>query len=71
MKLCDSPSIDGFVMASVPSDFFEGCTHSVVMDLKGVVVHDPSPNKQWQDKNALESGQLNHWKMFGPKEAEG
>lgn len=62
--LSESPNIDGFVMASVPSRTFEHTGHSVVMDLNGVVVHDPNPNKAWQDINILESGDLKHWLMI-------
>jgi len=64
-KLEESDNIGGFVMASVPSSLFPNCGHSVVMDLKGVIVHDPNPNKYWQGKNVLESGELQHWTMIG------
>jgi hypothetical protein len=64
-KLEDSPNVDGFVIASVPSSLFPNSGHSVVMDLKGVVVHDPNPNKYWQNKNVLESKELQHWMMIG------
>lgn len=47
----DEPNIDdsinGFFYISVPSRTFKGKSHAVVMDAKGVVVHDPSPNKKW------------------------
>jgi len=49
--LSESPNIDGFVMASVPSRTFENISHAVVMDLNGVIVHDPNPNKKWNDMN--------------------
>ena len=66
--LKDEPNIDGYVIASVPSRTFEDTGHAVVMDLDGVVVHDPNPNKLWQDINILESGELLHWMMIGEKE---
>lgn len=70
-KLCDSPNIDGYVIASVASKTLgEGVTHSVVIDLKGVVVHDPNPNKLWQGEDILKSGDLISWLMFEPKEEE-
>lgn len=62
--LSESPNIDGFVMASVPSRTFKNVGHSVVMDLKGLIVHDPNPNRKWQDVNVLESGDLQHWIMI-------
>ena len=62
--LSESPNIDGFVMASVPSRTFKDVGHSVVMDLKGLIVHDPNPNRKWQDVNVLESGDLQHWIMI-------
>ena len=65
--LKDSHSIDGYVIASVPSRTFDEVGHSVVMNLEGVVVHDPNPNKAWQDINVVESGDLQHWMMIGKK----
>jgi hypothetical protein len=62
------PHIDGYVLASVQSKSFPGCTHSVVMDLKGRIVHDPNPNKLWKGINVLESGELIHWSMIDRKQ---
>ena len=70
-RLSESPNIDGYVMAAVPSrTWSDGVGHSAVMNLEGVIVHDPNPNRLWQDVNVLESGDLEHWSMFGPKEDE-
>ena len=66
--LSESPNVDGFVIASVPSKTFENIGHSVVMNLKGLIVHDPNPNKAWQDINDLESGDLQHWSMISKTE---
>ena len=63
--LVESPNIDGFVIASVESRTFKDVGHSVIMNLKGLVVHDPNPNKLWQYVNILESGDLRHWMMIG------
>ena len=65
LLLAESPNIDGLVVASVPSSLYEGIDHSVVMDLEGLIVHDPNPNKAWQDKNVVQSGHLQHWMMIG------
>jgi hypothetical protein len=65
--LSESPNVDGFVIASVASSLYEGTGHSVVMDLNGVVVHDPNPNKAWQDVELVESKKLQHWMMIGRK----
>ena len=35
------------------------------MNLKGVVVHDPNPNKGWENINVLKSKELQHWMMIG------
>ena len=35
------------------------------MNLNGLVVHDPNPNKTWQSINALETKELQHWMMIG------
>jgi len=68
--LKDSPNVKGFVIASVPSSLYKGVGHSVVMDLEGVVIHDPNPNKAWQDVNIIESGDLQHWLMISDKTTE-
>jgi hypothetical protein len=68
--LSESENIGGYVIASVPSRTFPGIGHSVVMDLKGLVVHDPNPNKAWQGINALESKDLQNWMMIGKVKKE-
>jgi len=68
--LSESINVNGLVMASVPSKTFENIGHSVVMNLDGLVVHDPNPNKLWQDINVLQSGELKHWSFIGPKGME-
>jgi len=35
------------------------------MDLTGLIVHDPNPNRAWENINVLESGELNNWMMIG------
>ena len=62
--LSESPNINGYVMASVPSRTFEDVSHSVIMDLNGLIVNDPNPNKKWEGVNVLESGDLENWNMF-------
>lgn len=62
--------IDGFVVATVPSKTFEGKSHAVVMNLKGMVAHDPNPNKSWLGINIIESGDLKHWSLIGKRVAE-
>ena len=68
--LGESPNIDGYVIASVPSKTFDDVGHSVIINLEGLVVHDPNPNKAWQDINVLDSGELQHWMMIGKKKEE-
>ena len=66
--LSETINIDGYVIGTVNSRTFDDITHSVVIDLNGKVVHDPNPNKLWQDVNVLESGDLIHWMMIGVEE---
>ena len=63
-------SFDGFFSASVGSRNFAGKTHSVVIDMQGVVVHDPSPAKNYQGENVLESGALLHWALVSRRTDE-
>lgn len=68
IELSESPNIKGFVMASVPSKTFpqNGIGHSVVINLNGVVVHDPNPNKLWQDVNVIKTNYLRSWALIEP-----
>ncbi len=52
-KLLKKHSFDGFYLAVVNSRAYESIlnvTHMVVMDSNFIVVHDPHPNKKWQDE---------------------
>lgn len=60
-NLCLEDSFDGYFYATVPSRNFEGKTHAVVMDMNGVVVHDPSPTKKYQGENVIETGCIEYW----------
>lgn len=59
--LREEDSIDGYFYASVPSKNFPGKGHAVVIDMQGVVAHDPSPTKKYQGENVLETGALEYW----------
>ncbi len=60
-------SIDGFVVGSVPSKTFENIGHSVVVNSKGICIHDPNPNKKWKGVNVKKSGDLKHWLLISQK----
>jgi hypothetical protein len=62
-KLLLEDSFDGYFLAIVLSRNFEGRTHMVVLDVDGAVVHDPSPHKNYQGENVLETGELRSWYM--------
>lgn len=53
-------SINGHFFAVVNSRNFEG-THAVVMDMNGVVVHDPSPTKKWQGESLRDNPDFHFW----------
>ena len=59
--LSRSKNIKGYVIASVPSKTFPNVGHSVIINLKGLVVHDPNPNKRWEGINVLKS----HLELYG------
>ena len=50
----------------VPSKNFKRVTHSVIIDRKGVVIHDPNPKKQWQGVDVVDTGDLQYWYRFEP-----
>lgn len=60
-KLSDSEGVNGYFDASVPSKTLEGCSHAVIIDRTGLVVHDPNPNQKWLGINVVETGELNNW----------
>lgn len=63
-------NVGGYVEASVPSKNHEACTHAVVMDLDGLVVHDPHPGKAWEGINVIDSGDLISFALI-QREGEG
>lgn len=65
--LLEEDSIGGYFLGIVPSKNFEGKTHAVVLDCEGNVAHDPSPNKNYQGVNVLQSGELKSWYMVSQK----
>ncbi len=57
-------SIENFFYTRVPSKTFEGSFHVVITDERGIVAHDPNPNKRWQDKNLLKELPYFYYKPF-------
>lgn len=60
-------SIDGYFYTVVPSKNFENTWHAVVMDMNGVIVHDPSPREGYVNENVLETGSIVAWHRFSKK----
>lgn len=59
--------IDGHFVASVPSRNIEGGTHAVIINEDGLVVHDPSPHKNYQDENVFETEQVHYFDTYQPR----
>ena len=59
-------SIGGFFNAGVKSKTLKNKFHSVVIDMRGMVVHDPNPNKKWLGINIIETRQARGWYKFKP-----
>lgn len=62
-RLYKKYSINGYFAAGVKSATFDGCTHLVVMDQKGTVVHDPNPNQAWLGKNIIKTKEIKHFHL--------
>ena len=62
-----STSINGFFAASVKSKTYKNTNHCVVIDVNGIVVHDPNPNKLYQDENIIKTESLIHWDIVSPR----
>ena len=67
-SLWKTPSIKGYFIATVPSKTFDNIGHSVIINKKGIVVHDPNPNKKWQNVNVRKSKDLECWMMWNKRE---
>ena len=63
-SLYKTPSIKGYFIATVPSKTFDYTSHCVIINKKGIVVHDPNPNKKWRDINIRKSKDLESWMMW-------
>jgi len=64
----DCETVGGCLDACVPSRTFEGKKHAVLINLDGVVVHDPNPNQLWLGENVLMSGDLEWWTIIKKRE---
>ena len=60
-------TVKGFVIASVKSRTFEGVNHSIVINSKGICVHDPNPNQAWKGINVKKTKDLQHWMLIDVK----
>lgn len=63
VSLWHGRGINGFHMASVPSRNIAG-THCVIIDPYGLVVHDPSPRKDYQGENIFDTEQIHHLETY-------
>lgn len=63
-RLKNTPLVNGFIYAVVPSLNFKDKTHAVVIDMTGVVVNDPHPEKKYEGVNVVETGGLLYWYMI-------
>ena len=67
----DHCTVDGYIIACVPSRSNpDGRDHDVVVDATtGMCVHDPNPNKLWQDVDV--TGHIKSWYLIaGPVEPD-
>jgi len=60
-------SLNGYFQAVVKSKNFEGTSHCVVMDVTGLVVHDPSTSRNYQNENIIESCEIIGWDIVSPR----
>jgi predicted RND superfamily exporter protein len=50
--------INEAIYCSVKSSIFEGGSHAVLINNRGIVIHDPNPNKFFLGMDVIESGHL-------------
>lgn len=56
--------INCYFDATVKSKTFKNVYHAVLINSKGLVIHDPNPNKKWLHINIKETGELIYWMRF-------
>ena len=70
IPLCECPTVDGAIYASVQSRTFKSCWHAVLIDSNGVVLHDPNPNKAFLGVNVVETKELCCWHQIRKRTEE-
>lgn len=66
-KINKNDSFNGYFLAVVPSKTYDGkVDHAVVINKSGIVIHDPNPNKLYQNENIIQSNSLKYWYMVEP-----
>jgi hypothetical protein len=60
-------SVNGYFDAVVPSRTHLDVNHAVIVDEKGIVVHDPNPNGLWLGEQTLIKGGLKYYLMLKKK----
>ena len=60
-------TVNGHYYASVRSRVFKGGLHAVVMDLDGVIVHDPNPESDFTGDKVYGTDELASWALFSPR----
>lgn len=66
-KIDVKDSIDGYFLAVVPSKNLAHSLHSVIIDVNGLVVHDPHPKKKYQNENVFDSKNIKYWYIFSKR----
>ena len=63
------PSMNGYYYASVPSKNFKDTFHAVILSEEGIIAHDPSPHKQYQDVHMRDTEMLT-FQCYEPRSAD-
>ncbi len=57
-------TLDGYLMASIKTGYGDKYGHQIIIDVNGVIVHDPMPNNPCNGKNALKEKLLTDWYLI-------
>lgn len=63
-ELLKEDSINRFFYTSVKSKLYKDRWHAVIMDMNGIIVHDPNPSKLYLNENVFETGNIIGWHRF-------
>lgn len=58
------PTVNGYVLGTIETGYGVEYGHQVIVDTKGLIIHDPMPNNPCNGKNVITDGTLKYWYLI-------